>query len=114
MPARKAAQSVYQASNGHPLAALLVKEIGIFPPGCFVKLYSGELAVVTYRGEAANTPHAAALTNRQGEAMLMPCARNTALKDSAIVTEVSSKAVLVRVPLDKLYPATDIKIAAAA
>ena len=35
---------------GHPICAALVKEFGVYPPGCFVTLASGETGVVVKRG----------------------------------------------------------------
>ena len=40
---------------------LLIKELGIYPPGSFVKLVNNEIGVVTFRGNKPSTPQVAAL-----------------------------------------------------
>jgi HD-GYP domain-containing protein (c-di-GMP phosphodiesterase class II) len=45
---------------------LLIKELGIYPPGSFVKLSSNEIGVVTYRGNKPSTPQVAALRKLDG------------------------------------------------
>jgi hypothetical protein len=105
MPAQQAARELYTASAGHPVAAMLIKEFGIFPPGCFVKLASGETAIVVRRGAGANTPLVAAITNRNGDALAAPLRRDTARPEFAIAGTIVDKAVLVQVPVDKLYEA---------
>ncbi|UTH74418.1 HD-GYP domain-containing protein [Chromobacterium sp. IIBBL 290-4] len=46
--------------------SLLVKELGVYPPGSFVRLYNNEVAVVTHRGDKANAPKVAALRRLDG------------------------------------------------
>lgn len=45
---------------------LLIKELGIYPPGSFVKLSSNEIGVVTFRGNKPSTPQVAALRKLDG------------------------------------------------
>jgi hypothetical protein len=103
LPPQQAARELYTASGGHPVAAQLIKEFGIFPPGCFVKLASGETALVVKRGNHANTPIACAVTNRNGDALATPLRRDTANAEFAIASTLPDKAVLVQVPMNKLY-----------
>jgi HD-GYP domain-containing protein (c-di-GMP phosphodiesterase class II) len=102
-PAQQAARELYTRSKAHPLAAALIKEFGIFPPGCFVKLANGETAIVTRRGSNANTPIVAAIVNRNGDAFGNPSSRDTSVAANAIVSTVEAKSVLVHVPVEKLY-----------
>ena len=99
-----AARDLFTGSAGHPLAAALVKEFGIYPPGCFVRLASGEIAIVVHRGKTVNTPMVASLTNAAGQAMMRPQRRETSDKANAIVTLVADADVMVRVPWETLYP----------
>jgi len=99
-----AARDLFTGSAGHPLAAALVKEFGIYPPGCFVRLASGEIAIVIHRGKTVNTPVVACLTNAAGQAMMRPQRRETTDKANAIVTLVADADVMVRVPWETLYP----------
>jgi HD-GYP domain-containing protein (c-di-GMP phosphodiesterase class II) len=103
LPPQQAARELYTGSGAHPVAALLIKEFGIFPPGCFVKLSSGETAIVVRRGSSANAPLAAAITNRNGDALATPLRRDTSQADFAIVNSLIDRAVLVQVTVDKLY-----------
>jgi len=99
-----AAREIFTGSAGHPLAAALVKEFGIYPPGCFVRLASGEIAIVIQRGETVTTPVVASLSNAAGQAMMRPQRRETGDKANAIVTLVGDADVKVRVPWETLYP----------
>ena len=99
-----AAREIFTGSAGHPLAAALIKEFGIYPPGCFVRLASGEIAIVVQRGQSVNTPVVACLTNVAGQPMMKPLRRETTDKASAIVALVADADVMVRVPWETLYP----------
>jgi len=100
--ANQAGRDLFMSDKGHPMTAALVKEFGIYPPGCFVLLTGGETGVVIKRGEGANTPHVAVLTSRSGEPLIEPIKRNTAMKDHAIVSVVSERTLKVRVSAEKL------------
>ncbi len=102
-PAQQAARDLYIQSQANPLAALLIKEFGIYPPGCFVKLASGETAIVIKRGANANTPIVAALINRNGDALSQPIPRDSSISTNAIVSTIPNKAVLVCLSIEKLY-----------
>ncbi|WP_215782171.1 MULTISPECIES: HD-GYP domain-containing protein [unclassified Paludibacterium] len=56
---------------------LLIKELGIYPPGSFVRLASNEIGVVTYRGAKPSTPQVAALRKADGPAYGEPLIRET-------------------------------------
>jgi len=99
-----AARQIFTNSAGHPLAAALIKEFGIYPPGCFVRLASGEIAIVLHRGATVSTPVVACLTNVAGQPMMRPQRRETADKANAIVALVADADVMVRVPWETLYP----------
>ena len=102
-PAQQAARDLYTQSKANPLAAVLIKEFGIYPPGCFVKLASGETAIVIKRGLSANAPIVAALTNRNGDVLTQPVSRDTAMPANAIASTIPDKAVMVRPNVEKLY-----------
>jgi len=101
--AQQAAQALYAQSGDNPLAAALLKECGIYPPGSFVKLASGESAVVTHRGIHFKAPLVAVLTNAQGEPLARPVQRDTAQPARAIVGALSEKSITVQVSADQLY-----------
>lgn len=79
LPSQALATLFRDPASGHDPAQLaaLVKELGVYPPGSFVELASGEIAVVTYRGDSANTPRVAALRRRDGPPYAEPLLRDT-------------------------------------
>lgn len=103
MTTQMAARALFQEDRG-PISAAIVKEVGIFPPGEFVKLKSGEHAVVVRRAEHANTPTVASITDRSGMPIVSTTMRDTAKPDFAIVSTISEKgAVVLRMPPERLY-----------
>lgn len=66
------------------LAALFIKELGVFPPGGFVRLSNGEVAVVTHRGHDRLSPRVASVLTPRGVPYGRPLPRDTGNKDCAI------------------------------
>ncbi len=64
---QEAARQMYSESSASPAAAAIIKEFGVYPPGNFVRLASGELAIVIRRGATALTPVAAAITDKSAQ-----------------------------------------------
>jgi hypothetical protein len=96
LPAHKAGHDIFLQASKNPFAAALVKEFGIYPPGCFVKLQSGETAVAIKRGASASTPVVAALVGRQGDILLQPVRRSTDAPTHAITGVVAEASLKVR------------------
>jgi HD-GYP domain-containing protein (c-di-GMP phosphodiesterase class II) len=103
LPAPQAAKSLYTGSNGHSFAALLVKEVGMFPPGTLVRLASGEIAVAVRRGTSGNTPIVSAVMNRHGDALGSPVRRDTAVAEHAITGLVAAQVLRVKLSPHQLY-----------
>lgn len=59
------------------LAAHFIRTMGVYPPGTFVKLRSGETAVVSYRGKNGAKPIAHALIGPFGAPLPYPHRRDT-------------------------------------
>ncbi len=97
-----AARSLFGADPNNPLTAALVKEFGIYPPGCFVKLVSGETAVVVKRGATMQTPLVAAVTTPRGMPMTEPLPRDTARREYGVVGIARDAARQVRMAPEKL------------
>ncbi len=70
------------------LAALLVREIGVFPPGTPVRLANAEVGVVLRRGQSATRPIVARLINANGTLAAFAAQRDTALSEYAITETV--------------------------
>jgi HD-GYP domain-containing protein (c-di-GMP phosphodiesterase class II) len=103
LSAPAAAKSLYTGSNGHPFAALLVKEFGLYPPGTLVKLASGETAVAIRRGATGSTPLVSAVMNRHGDALGAPVRRDTAHAEHAITGLVAAAALRIKLSPHQLY-----------
>lgn len=98
-----AARQLFQEDQG-PIAAGIVKEVGIFPPGELVKLKSGEHAVVVRRTGHANMPTVASITDRSGMPVVNTVMRDTSRPEFAIQSTISEKgAVVLRMPPERLY-----------
>lgn len=82
--------------------AALVKALGIYPPGAWVKLASEEIGVVIRRGNSAAAPRVAVILNRSGMPTGEPIPRDTAQPAWKIVSPVAHKDVRVRLPLEKI------------
>jgi HD-GYP domain-containing protein (c-di-GMP phosphodiesterase class II) len=78
MPPDRIIRNLYKSDPDNPFVAALVKEFGIYPPGSFVALNSGEAALVIRRGTTFTTPIVAALTNRYRRPLAHPIRRDTA------------------------------------
>lgn len=100
---QEAARQMFLEADGSPVAAAVVKEYGLFPPGDFVQLASGERAVVVRRGADARTPMVAAITSRTGAPIVQTVPRDTRQKEHAIVGAAAERKLVVRVPPERLY-----------
>ena len=79
-----AARMMFASDRGHPMTVAMVKEFGLYPPGCQVKLVSGETGVVVQRGEQAHTPLVAVTNNARGAPLPDPVRRDTAQRPFSI------------------------------
>lgn len=102
LPADRAVRDFYLAHKEQPVAAAILKEFGVFPPGTLVRLASGETAVVIRRGASGNTPIAAAIVNRNGEPMMSPARRDCARAEHAIQAVLGAQSLRVRLAPEKL------------
>ena len=98
-----AARQLFQETGGSAAAAAIIKEFGIYPPGEFVQLKSGEMAVVLRRAANASTPLAASITDRQGMPVVGTVTRDTARPEFAITGLAANKALMLRVPPERLF-----------
>ena len=86
------ARSLFADLPGDPTTAALIKEFGLYPPGCFVKLASGETGIVVRRGPGAHTPEVATVTTARGAALSVPLRRDTSRPEFAIVALLGERA----------------------
>lgn len=83
--------------------AALIKEYGLYPPGDFVRLASGELAVVTSRGPSAHAPMVAAIADRAGLPTVRTTPRDTAQPGCQIAGRATDLQLVLRVVPERLY-----------
>lgn len=86
--------------------AALIKAVGIYQPGAFVRLATDEVAIVVKRGANTTTPRVAVLINRQGIPTVEPTVRDTSLPEYRIVASVPHREVKVQINLERLLPLT--------
>jgi len=67
------------------LSALLIKDMGIFPPGSFVQLANEEVAIVTRRGEDRMKPTVKSIVDPDGRSYKNPRARDTSDKEYRVM-----------------------------
>ena len=75
--ADKAGRLMFMQDAGHPMTAALVKEFGVYPPGCWVRLANGETGIVVRRGPTVMTPVVAAMTTANGATLPGPVRRDS-------------------------------------
>ena len=102
LAADMAGRQMFMQDPGHPMTAALVREFGIYPPGCYVRLATGALALVVARGASITTPVVACLTNERGLPLAQPERRPTDGGAHAVVGVVGERQAQVRIPLDRL------------
>jgi HD-GYP domain-containing protein (c-di-GMP phosphodiesterase class II) len=86
--------------------AALIKAVGIYSPGTFVRLSTHEIAVVIKRGANTTMPKVAVLINRQGMPTGEPIVRDTSLTEFRIASSVPHRDVKVSHNLDRLLTLT--------
>ena len=97
-----AGRQMFMQDPGHPMTAALVKEFGVYPPGCHVRLASGELGIVVRRGPTVTTPVVACLTSSQGKALVTPVRVDTSIAGRGVVAVVGQRSVSIEATADKL------------
>lgn len=86
--------------------AALIKAVGIYSPGSFVRLQTDEIAAVIRRGANTTTPRVAVLINREGVPVAEPVIRDTSLRDYRIVASVPYREVKVQLNLQRMLALT--------
>ena len=104
LAADQAGRQMFMQDPGHPMTAALVREFGIYPPGSYVRLSTGELGIVVARGATITTPVVACLTTGSGASLAEPTRRSTDGKACTVVAAVGEAQWRQRpsLPLDRL------------
>lgn len=85
-----------------PIGAALLKAVGLYPPGSFVKLCSGEVGIVLARGGRSDQPIVAALVGATGLPLVDPMLRDTGHARHTVRAAVEAARVRVRPPHERL------------
>ena len=101
----QAAREACLGAAGVPdeIGGALLKAVGLYPPGSFVELASGEIGIVVARGRRANLPYVASLVSASGNPLGEPALRDTLDSRYTVRAAVASHLVKVRPPHERLF-----------
>lgn len=103
-----AVQAAYHAEDGLPDEAgmLLVRALGLYPPGSLVRLANGDLAVVVGCGSRPQWPVVATIASREGLAPSTPVLRSAGDPEFGVVEALSPREAWRTPALAALLPLT--------
>ncbi|MBP7132925.1 MAG: hypothetical protein KBA70_09200 [Aquabacterium sp.] len=104
-PVNIAARELFMKAGGadNPYAAAIIKEMGLYPPGSFVKLANGDTAVVLRKGETAVTPQVHSLISADGWVFPDSKLRDTAKVEFRVMASVPRGEVMLSLNRAKLF-----------
>ena len=102
LAADKAGREMFMQAPGDPMVLALVKEFGVYPPGCAVRLMSGESGIVVRRGDKVMSPIVAVLASATGVKLSQPVHRDSAKPGLAVHSVLSGASNAFRLPPDQL------------
>ncbi len=101
-----AAKDIYlvenQLSRG-TLIEVFVKLLGLYPPGCFVRLASDEVGVVVKRGERVDSPVVQLLNWKDKENFISTTLRDTAQRSFSVKTIIPPQQVVTAMDYDLIW-----------
>ncbi len=103
--AKEALREIFMSRGGEideTVALIFIKELGIFPPGAFVRLANGETAIVVKRGKDAMHPVVQAVLSPRGGPYSFPKRRQTD-EERYQVKEIVSRDKTVTLNLNRLW-----------
>lgn len=89
MSAQRAARDMLQLAKSNPFVNVLIKELGIYPPGCCVRLANEELGIVVRVGSTALAPVVSVVANGNGTPLSAPVFRDTSQKQYAVIASLT-------------------------
>ncbi len=97
--AREATRSVVRLPGSavhDEVGLVLLQTMGLYPAGSYVKLVTGDVAVVLRQGDRPNTPHVSTVVNKRGEPIGTPRLVDTAVPEHAVAEGLSGSDIRVR------------------
>lgn len=90
-----AARDTCLDAQGKPdrVGGVLLRALGLYPPGCFVQVANGDFGIVVKRGAKAHMPWVAALRRQDGSMYNLPTRRQTGSREHAVRHGVTRSAV---------------------
>jgi HD-GYP domain-containing protein (c-di-GMP phosphodiesterase class II) len=99
---------VFGAGGGDlGLGSAMAQAVGFYPPGTYVKLANGEIAVAVQRGERANTPWVISIVGSDAMHMAKYQCISTTEPRTAISAPVNFEKIKVTVSADKVHKARE-------
>ena len=106
IPANKVARELFLAASGDnasEIPAVIIKQLGIYPPGIFVKLANGEVGIVVRRGATAKAPKVCGLQDKRGAKYSRPTNRDTTEAEFAVVDALPEEGLTVQINPVQLF-----------
>jgi len=101
-----AGRQMFAQDPGNSMTAALIKEFGVYPPGCYVRLTSGAIGVVVERGPTVTTPTVACITLPDGGPVAKPFRVETTTPEHQIVGIVGEHGINMHITAEKLLALT--------
>ena len=99
---------VFGAGGGDlGLGSAMAQAVGFYPPGSYVKLVNGEIAVAVQRGERANTPWVISIVGNDAMPLARYQCKSTAEPRDAISAPVNFASVKVGISAEKVRKARE-------
>ena len=98
-----AARQLYQEEAGGPVAAALIKAIGVYPPGDFVRLNNGDAAVVVRHASVGQPILVASIIGANGKPVPGAPRRDTSQPEFTITGPLLERKVMPRILGEQIY-----------
>ena len=105
----KAVKSMVLGAQGDAIGvgSAMAQAVGFYPPGSYVKLHNGEIAVAVQRGERANMPWVISIIDKEGMPISRYVCKDTITLAQSIQSPVNFATVRVAVSRDKVRRARE-------
>lgn len=102
LAANRAGREIFMQDPSDAMNNAIIKEFGVYPPGCCVRLASGEFGIVVKRGASANAPIVASLVDACGRTLREPLRRDASQPGHQVVDTLLESDMHVRIAPEKL------------
>ena len=85
--------------------ATILRVVGLYPPGSFVRLISGEIGIVVRRGSKAHTPVVVSVRRSDGATIANPKLRHTSFANYSVQCAMSAADVNIRLDHERIISA---------